>query len=136
MLKPGDVISYRQMCVEENFDLQKGMNFHLRGGHSIFLMSRRKGAKYDDAVEGDGKVLIYEGHDRPKKTGQPDSKTVDQPMFSTTGLTENGLFFEAGQACRAFLRPNFTSVPGTQILDPSPQAKIVLAENSSTFREG
>jgi hypothetical protein len=38
-------------------------------------------------------VLIYEGHDAPKKQGAPDPKAVDQPRFVLGGkLTRNGLF--------------------------------------------
>jgi hypothetical protein len=44
MLKPGDVISYLEMCKAEGINLQRGMNFHLRGGMSVILMSLRPGA--------------------------------------------------------------------------------------------
>ena len=47
-LKPGDVISYMQMCSAEGVNLQRGMNFRLRGGMSVILMSVRAGAPYDD----------------------------------------------------------------------------------------
>ena len=30
MVKPGDVISYLEMCAEERVNLQRGMNYHLR----------------------------------------------------------------------------------------------------------
>ena len=42
-------------------------------------MSRRPGAPYDDRIEEDGHVLIYEGHDRPQTRGGPDPRTLDQP---------------------------------------------------------
>jgi hypothetical protein len=32
MIKQGDVISYIDMCKEEGVNLQRGMNFRLRGG--------------------------------------------------------------------------------------------------------
>src|ERR1700730_7678762 len=53
------------MCQQERLSLQRGMNFRLRDGASVILMSRRAGAPYADAVEEDGRVLIYEGHDVP-----------------------------------------------------------------------
>ncbi len=39
MIRPGDVISYLQMCQEEGVNLQRGMNYRLRGGHllSVFI---------------------------------------------------------------------------------------------------
>jgi hypothetical protein len=42
-------------------------------------MSRRPGAPYDDHIEEDGRVLIYEGRDTPQTLGGPDPKTVAQP---------------------------------------------------------
>ena len=42
-------------------NLQRGMNFRLRGGLSVILMSLRAGAPYADRIEENGKILIYEG---------------------------------------------------------------------------
>jgi len=96
MLKPGDVVPYLDVCRQEGLSLQKGMNYRLRGGHSVILMSVRKGAPYADRVEDDGQTLIYEGHDIPRRRGGPAPKTVDQPRNTGSGrFTENGLFFEA-----------------------------------------
>ena len=85
------------MCKEENSSLQRGMNFHLNNSTSVILMSVRAGAPYQDSIQDEGQVLIYEGHDVPKKNGQDiDPKTVDQPMYTEYGsLTENGKFFNA-----------------------------------------
>ena len=95
MVNPGDVISYLQMCQEEGVNLQKGMNFRLRGGFSIILMSLRPNAPYCDQITDDGKTLIYEGHDINKTQQGPDPKTMDQPFSHKGGtLTENGKFFE------------------------------------------
>ncbi|MDD5251772.1 MAG: HNH endonuclease [Patescibacteria group bacterium] len=106
MLNAGDVISYREMCAQENFDLQKGMNFHLRGKFSVILMSQRKGAKYDDKVEDEGRMLTYEGHDIPRRAKGPEPKDVDQPFFLTEKrLTENGMFFEAARRYRDHVAP-------------------------------
>lgn len=101
MFKPGDVISYIDMCVEEGTSLQRGMNFRLNPDYSVVLMSVRSGAPYADRVEEDGSVLIYEGHDIPKQKNGPEPKTVDQPLrYSGGSLTQNGLFFEAVNRCK------------------------------------
>src|SRR3954469_9383222 len=86
------------MCSEEGVNLQRGMNYHVREDSSVLLMSVRPGAPYADRVEEDGRVLIYEGHDRPTARGGPDPKTVDQPLTSPLGSpTENGKFYEAAR---------------------------------------
>lgn len=74
--------------------LQKGMNFRLHGKVSVLLMSLRRGAPYADRVEENGRVLIYEGHDMPRRGGVTDPKTLDQPMSIDGKLTQNGLFYE------------------------------------------
>lgn len=99
MFHSGDVISYLDMCRAEMVNLQRGMNFRLRGGLSVILMSLRAGAPYADRIEGNGKILIYEGHDIPFFKDGPKPKTVDQPEANPGGgLTQNGLFYAA--ACR------------------------------------
>jgi hypothetical protein len=99
VIAQGDVISYTRMCGEEGENLQRGMNFRIRNGVSVILMSLRPNAPYADRVEQNGKILIYEGHDIPKKQGGPDPKTVDQQAFNHSGtLTQNGLFREAAEA--------------------------------------
>ena len=96
MISQGDVISYLDMCKEEGVNLQRGMNFRLRGGHSVILMSVRLGAPYADRIEDEGKTLIYEGHDVPATKNGPHPKEVDQPEFNPGGgLTQNGLFYRA-----------------------------------------
>lgn len=98
MLRPGDVISYLDMCEEEGASLQRGMNYRLGASHSVILMSLRPSAPYADRVEEDGRVLVYEGHDIPRSRGGPDPKTVDQPMNYPGGTpTQNGLFYRAAQ---------------------------------------
>lgn len=95
MHKPGDVISYNEMCMAEGFSLQRGMNFKVNGGVSVILMSLRKGAPYSDKIEEEGKVLIYEGHDLPRNESD-DPKGDDQPMTTPRGLlTQNGKFHQA-----------------------------------------
>ena len=82
-----------ELCVAEKCNLQRGMNFKLRGLYSVILMSIRVGAPYHDVISDDGTVLIYEGHDINKTPGGLDPKTVDQPRTSIGGkLTQNGLF--------------------------------------------
>lgn len=96
------IITYMEMCRQEGAQLQKGMNFRLRGKHSILLMSLRKDAPYADRVLEDGQVLIYEGHDVPQRPGGEYPKHVDQPEFTPSGrLTENGKFHKAAQDYRA-----------------------------------
>jgi hypothetical protein len=59
-------------------------------------MSQRSNAPYKDAVEENGKVLIYEGHGAPRTKGAPNPKTVEQPRAtSISKLTRNGLFERA-----------------------------------------
>jgi hypothetical protein len=84
------------MCKEEGVNLQRGMNFRLRGRHSVILMSLRPGAPYADRIEEEGKILIYEGHDIPAIRNGPHPKLVDQPERNPGGgLTQNGLFYKA-----------------------------------------
>jgi len=98
MVKAGDVISYLQMCAEENTSFRRGMNFGRKGKPSVILMSTRPGAPYKDRVEENGRVLIYEGHDNPVPSGGRRPKEVDQESRSPDGsLTQNGLFYEAAQ---------------------------------------
>jgi len=74
------------------------MNYRLNNGYSIILMSLRKNAPYTDCVKDDGRTLIYEGHDVPRRVGVRDSKAFDQPMAHHGGsLTQNGKFFEAAK---------------------------------------
>jgi hypothetical protein len=96
MISQGDVVSYLDMCADLGVNLQRGMNYRLRGDESIILMSIRRGAPYADRIEEGGRVIIYEGHDIPKIHGGPEPKDVSQPEFLPSGkLTQNGLFFDA-----------------------------------------
>lgn len=108
----GDVLSYLEMCQAEGSSLQQGMNFRLRGGMSVILMSVRPGAPYADQVEEDGRVLIYEGHDQPRVRGGADPKTLDQELATPTGrATQNGLFYEAARrTCAGSNRPELVHV--------------------------
>jgi hypothetical protein len=101
VIVPGEVISYLEMCREEGVNLQRGMNYRLRPDSSVLLMSVRPGAPYEDRIEEDGHVLIYEGHDKPRTRDGPDPKAVDQPMRNPSGsLAENGKFYEAARRYR------------------------------------
>jgi hypothetical protein len=96
-ISPGDIISHTEMCLEEGVSLQRGMNFQLKRGTSVILMSLRKGAPYSDKVTDNGQTLIYEGHDVPRNLASS-PKMVDQPYRTPKGsLTENGKFFEAAE---------------------------------------
>ena len=101
-----EVISYLEMCGREGTSLQRGMNFGLRGDHSVALMSVRPGAPYRDRLEDDGTTLIYEGHDEPRSEAVLEPKAVDQPYRTSYGtLTQNGRFFEAAQGYKDGHRP-------------------------------
>lgn len=86
------------MCQKEGASLQRGMNFRLKGKHSVILMSVRPNAPYRDEVQEDGAVLIYEGHDIPKTKDIANPKLIDQPERQRSGLfTENGKFHSSAQ---------------------------------------
>ena len=74
-----------EMCSTIGVNLQRGMNFRLRDGESIILMSLRKGAPYADRIEDEGRLLIYEGHDVARTAKFPNPKKVDQPDPAITG---------------------------------------------------
>lgn len=94
----GNVISYIEMCQKQGTSLQRGMNFRLKGHHSVILMSVRPNSPYRDEIQENGTVLIYEGHDEPQKNGIGNPKTLDQPEWQSGGkLTENGKFHQAAQ---------------------------------------
>lgn len=96
MVAQGDVVSYLEMCANFGVNLQRGMNFRLKGNESLILMSLRHGAPYADRVEDGGRVIIYEGHDLPKTAGGSAPKEVDQPEFLPGGrLSQNGRFLDA-----------------------------------------
>ena len=93
------------MCDHEDASLQRGMNYRLAAGHSVVLMSVRSGAPYDDEIQDDGQVLIYEGHDVPRSALNPTPKTRDQQLTTPSGtLTENGRFFHAAEHFKKGLR--------------------------------
>ena len=86
------------MCLKEGTSLQRGMNFRLKGRHSVILMSVRPNSPYHDEVKDEGETLIYEGHDEPKKQGISNPKSLNQPERLLSGtLTENGKFHKAAQ---------------------------------------
>ena len=105
VFRPGDVVSYFEMTMEEETSLQKGMNYRIRGRKSIFLMNKSKTAPYEDSVLENGRVIIYEGHDAPRREIFKNPKNVDQPSHTPSGkLTENGKFYEAAVDYKKGLR--------------------------------
>ena len=91
-----EIISYLEMCRRETVSLQRGMNFGLGGNHSVILMSVRPGAPYRDRLEEDGSVIVYEGHDEPRSSANPNPKRVNQAEQTPQGAyTQNGLFARA-----------------------------------------
>jgi hypothetical protein len=98
VLRPGDIISYFDMCAAEGTSLRRGMNYRLRRKDTVILMSVRPGAPYKDRVEENGKVLIYEGHDNPIASEGRRPKEVNQEARNPDGSpTQNGLFFAAAE---------------------------------------
>ena len=90
-----NIISYAEIIKREEIMLQRGMNFRIKPGYSIILMSVREGAPYRDRWHEDTGLLEYEGHDEPKRPGIKPKK-LDQPLRTATDtLTENGKFFDA-----------------------------------------
>ncbi|MBZ5656877.1 MAG: HNH endonuclease [Acidobacteriia bacterium] len=82
------------------------MNYRIRDGESLILMSQRSGAPYQDRVEQGGRIIIYEGHDQPRKRGVVDPKKTDQPQFQPSGKpTQNGLFAEAARRFKDGIGP-------------------------------
>lgn len=76
--------------------MQHGMNFRRDGRPSVFLMSQRDDATYDDEIADDGKAIIYEGHNIPAFRDGPPPASVDQMLKNENNtLTANGKFFEA-----------------------------------------
>ena len=91
----GDIITFKEMCTAEGQMLQRGMYFRPRGKHSVLLMSTRRGAPYRDKWEEGGKLLIYEGHDAPRRD-DINPKLIDQPSVTPNGRpTQNALFLRA-----------------------------------------
>lgn len=92
----GEIIHYFEMCSKEGTSLQKGMNWRIGKSHSVFLMSTRSGAPYDDEWSEDGKYLIYEGHNEKRSKEVLNPEELDQPRVTAKGrLTENGKFEQA-----------------------------------------
>jgi len=57
-----------------------------------------RNAPYEDRIEEDGTIIIYEGHDEKKTKETPYPKLVDQPECTKGGtFTDNGKFHEAAQ---------------------------------------
>ncbi|RYZ92149.1 MAG: hypothetical protein EOP06_05145 [Proteobacteria bacterium] len=97
MFEVGQIITYSEMCAFEAMPLQRGMHFDIRG-KNVLLMSTRNDAPFNDVLEEDGRILVYEGHNIVKSTAHPRPARVDQPMFTASKrLTENGKFYEAAK---------------------------------------
>jgi hypothetical protein len=96
--KTDDIISYTELVASEGINLQRGMNFNVKPGYSVLLMSVRHNAPYADEFDERTGNLIYEGHDVPRNISDK-PKEVDQPLTTPKGtLTENGKFFTAAQS--------------------------------------
>ena len=86
------IISYLELVTKEREHLQKGMNFRKDSRPSVFLMSIKDNAPYQDEWNDERQLLSYEGHDA--YGAGANKKTLDQPLYSSAGkLTDNGKFF-------------------------------------------
>lgn len=102
------IISHHEMVAEEKYPLQRGMNYRVgqgsKKGYSVFLMSQRSNAVYEDELDEKTGYLVYEGHDAPR-TAEIDPKVLDQPLVTPKGTwTQNGLFFRAATDYKSKLR--------------------------------
>ena len=77
-------------------NLQRGMNFGIKGSYSIVLMSVAKNSPYADEMLEDG-IIKYEGHDQ-ERVPKELKKSLDQPIANKSGtLTQNGKFLQAAE---------------------------------------
>lgn len=106
-----EIISYPELVAREKASLQKGMNFGIRPGYSIILMSVRRGAPYNDRIDLERNLLVYEGHDVPRSRAA-DPKKIDQPAAHPRGTpTENGKFYQAAkEAAQGYREPERVKV--------------------------
>ena len=99
-------VSFQAMCVREGVYFQRGMNYRVRPDHSVILCSNRASSKYDDLMDEQGAILIYQGHDALRSGRNPFPQLVDQPEFFANGSpTPNGLFYKAADRYRQGKRP-------------------------------
>jgi len=82
-----NILSYTEITNKEDFQIQKGMNYRpAQKNYSIFLMSTRKNAPYNDSFNKDDSLLYYEREDAYESE-------VDEPpiveVAASEGLTED-----------------------------------------------
>ena len=96
----GNVVSYIDMCQKEGTSLQRGMNFRLKGHHSVILMSVRPNAPHHDEVQAErqsGGTLTENGkfHQAAQrfKCGEKGPDIVQVYEKIKAGIwTDNGFF--------------------------------------------
>lgn len=104
--KVDDIISHAQLSLAEGQSLQRGMNYKVTSEYSVFLMSIRKNAPYQDKIDARTNTIIYEGHNS-RIDYCDDPKGTDQPYFTPNGsLTENGKFFIEAHSYKLGIRKN------------------------------
>lgn len=90
--KTDDIISYSELVAAEGINLQRGMNFNVKPGYSILLISVRHNTPYAGEYDEKTNTLIYEGHDVSRNVSD-NPKNVDQPITTPNGTTtQNGKF--------------------------------------------
>jgi len=92
-----EILSFQKMCEKIGVkSIQKGMNFRIKTGLSVLLTSTKVNSPYNDKINKENNILIYEGHDAPKSDENPYPKKIDQPKYTKSGnLTQNGKFIKA-----------------------------------------
>lgn len=106
VVSPGDVVPWSTVTSFAGLTSRKGMQYRPRGGTSVFLMSRRTGAPYDDVLADEGRTLVYVGHDANETPEGPDPRTVDQPLTRPDGRpSDNALFLKTVEAAKTGAEP-------------------------------
>lgn len=93
-----EVIAHKEIEEREGKrGMQKGMHYRPGGKkHSVVLMSVRDDAQYADGFDLKTGNLLYEGEDiKAGHYGNKNPKAVDQPLFTKSGLSNNGRFLRA-----------------------------------------
>lgn len=101
-----EIITYDELCAREGARLQQGMHYRIGEGHSVVLMSSRRGAPYSDRHVERGAAIVYQGHDAPRGPSLREPRLADQPEYTASGrLTQNGAFLKAVELYLVGLRP-------------------------------
>ncbi len=99
-------VSFQEMCRKEGVYFQRGMYFRPTRDHSVILTSGAPASDYEDLIDPDNDILIYQGHNALRSQNVPFPQLVDQPQYNRDGSPSvNGRFFEAAQNYKNSLAP-------------------------------